>query len=159
MRLLYSSSLEIGLNWTNEWSDELKITRKCRHVLCKTHKKKNPTLQWEFFRRCKEERTVVFMSWWSTGGRCYLSPLNRNVYKQKKQSWSEVTSLSALLRKPDFALWDPNSDVLDGSPGPEWQTLQQTEDKKKEVTIQQRTIIQPYYSVVAQCGWCGFAQA
>lgn len=47
--------------------------------------------------------------------------------------------------------------ILDSSPGPEWQMLQQTKDKKKEVTMRQRTIIQPYYSVVAQCGSCGFA--
>lgn len=46
-------------------------------------------------------------------------PCKRNVYKQTKQSWSEVTSLSVPLRKPDFALWDPSNDVLDGSPGPE----------------------------------------
>lgn len=59
--------------------------------------------------------------------------------------------MSVLPRKHHIAQWDPGSNVLDSSHGPESQMLQKTEEKK--VTVRQTAIIQPYYSVVSCSVW------
>lgn len=48
-------------------------------------------------------------------------------YEQTKQRWDEVTSPSVLLRKLDFAQWEPSSNIQNSSHGPESLMLQQTD--------------------------------